>query len=163
MSKKDEFRKWVEVFQAKEFPDKTQKMISDWKNKNRGDKPLKTNISTNEVFLPNESKKIYLKMWINFRYLFDECFQQDDLEIQFDKNNGMYSVDFESNKVLCITANNRTIDVEACDKKVDFEDLWPDFEINVCFSFKQLRILYERYHENTFLLSDIDDLESSND
>lgn len=100
-------------------------------------------------------------MWLRFKYLFDECFQQDDLEINFDKNDGMYYVNFESNKVLCITANNYIIDIKESNEKLDFEDSWPDFEINVCFSTRQLRILYERYQEQPFLLSDIDDLEST--
>ena len=102
-------------------------------------------------------------MWLRFKYLFDECFQQDDLEIKFDKNDGMYYVKFESNKVLCVTTNNYIIDTKESDEKMNFEDSWSDFEINVCFSMRQLRILYERYHEKRFFLSDIDNLESTED
>jgi len=103
-------------------------------------------------------------MWLNFKYLFDECFQQDDLKIQFNKNKGMCYINFEHNEVLCITANNYTIDIKKYNKRVDVDsddvDSY-DFEINVCLSTRQLRILYERYNDKSFLLSEIDDLEDT--
>jgi len=131
------FKQCLERFQPKEYIDQTQKLILEY----------------------TQSKEKN-KMWISIRYLFDECFQQDGMEIKFDKYKGMYKIDFTSNKILHIMANNYNVEIKEVEKRVDVEDS-DDFEISVFFSFRQLRILYERYQMCTFRLSDIDDLEDT--
>lgn len=112
-------------------------------------------------------------MWVNFRYLFDECFQQDDIRVTFDENIGMYYLPDEPNdldlkKVIHIKANSYNVEIKEITRKEynnrEITHDWENFEINAYFSISSLWTLYYKYLSEPFLLSDVemtDDLESS--
>jgi len=114
-------------------------------------------------------------MWVNFRYIFDECFQQDDIRVTFDKNNGMYYLpgeptDLDLKKVIHVKASRNNVEIKEISRKEynnrDVTDDWENYEINVYFSINSLWILYCKCLSEPFLVSDIrmeDDLESSDE
>lgn len=112
-------------------------------------------------------------MWVSFRYIFDECFQQDDVRIVFDENDGMYFLEDDNvniNKILHVTANSHRVRMNEISrdeyKNREINNDWENYEIDFHISISSLWELYYKYFSEPILLSEIDmidDLENSTD